>query len=409
MRWTALFISTLALACSADKPTTGKTAPKSAAPASAKPAPESAAAPASQAPPSKAAAPTTKAPAVTVAPVEISATLDDVLEGRRAGLAIKILDGKLRGIALRDRSNAPVFLDLAAKHPHPKVVAGALGAMSRTFTRRAGRGTVVDEDYRKVVRVRLRAKNPEIRLAAIEATRLLLSGKPEAPFVDLLLAETLNPHGPTRTQAVRQLVQLPVVQTGEPANDPIYAKVMAGLLAATKDAPPATLISVMERLARPITRQTPHFADFAALAVTHRASDDPGVRGAANLLFAQTASDKTAAAKALLPDLKHANGYVRGATIEALALINNPSAVHAIMPLVDDTTRAVHTVKTEPNDFPLLLDLGRQVGDVALGAVQALSKKGFSFKRVDLKRERQSVIDAAKAWYKKAGSKRPPL
>lgn len=416
MRRTALLIPLLTLACGDGKKPPETKAPVSAAAASApsqsapQSAPQSAAeAPASAAPESKAAASEAPVAGVTVAPVAISATLDEAGQRTRMDLAGKILDGKLKGLALRNRKNAPFFLDLAASHPHPKVVAGALGAMSRTFTRDDDKGTPVDEDYRKVVRVRLEAKDQTIRLAALGATRLLVSGKPEAPFVDLLIAAAKSEDEATRTRASRILTQLSVVQTGEPANDPLLPKVLGALVAAAKDAPASTAATIMERLARPMTATTPHRAELAALALANRASADPGVRGAANLLFATTATDKAATAKALVADLAHADGYVRGATLEALGLLGHAPAVHAIVERLDDEAGAVHQIQTKPRPIPLALDYGRQVNHVALGALRDLSKKGFDFDRGDLKREPAAVIAAAKAWYKKAQKQIPPL
>lgn len=409
MRCTVLLICFLALACGDGKKPPETKAPTSAAPKSAAPA-STAKAPASEAseaPASK--APATAPRAVTVAPIDIAAKLDEKQQDGRIALATKILDGKLKGLALRNRRNAPILLDLAAKHPHPKVVVGALDAIARTFTSQAGKPNSVNEDYRKVVRVRMRATDPSIRLAAIGATRLLLAGTPEMPFVDLLIAETKSDDPAVRAHACRMLTQLNVVQSADQKNEPSYPKVMAALAAAAKDAPPAALITIMERLARPMSSDTPNRADFTALAAQHRSSDDPGVRGAANLLFATTATDKGAAAKALTADLKHANGYVRGATLEALGLLGHPPAIHAIVGLLDDDAKATHLVPAKPQAFPLALDYGRTVNAVALGALRELSKKRFDYKRSDLKREPAAVITAAKAWYKKAGKQIPSL
>jgi Trp operon repressor len=391
-------------ACGGDADKTPKAQPKSAASAAST-------APASTAPASKAKAPTSAAPktaapkAVTVAPVAIGHTLSPQAQDARQEIALKMLDGRMKALALRDRSNAVIFRDLAARHPHPKVVAMGLKGMGRTFSTRAGQHTAVDDDYRKVVRVRMSAPNPEIRLAAISAARLLAK---EPATADALIKLTSHAHAPTRVAAVRMLALLPYMQKGE-IDNPKYGEILTALLAASKQTDVATRVSVMERLARTITPKTPQREALAALATTQRADADPAVRGAANLLLATTAADKPATAKALAADLKHAHAYVRGATLEALGLLGHAPAVHVIVPLLTDDAQAKHVVPLEPRAIHLQLDYGRTVQAAALGALRALSKKGFDYKRGDLRKDAAAIIASAQAWYKKAGARIPKL
>ncbi|MGK0361955.1 MAG: hypothetical protein ACI9U2_004275 [Bradymonadia bacterium] len=409
MRWmvpsSGVMVVVMVFGCGEAK--TPTPAPTSDAPAS-KASGSDAPASTTPAPVSKA-APATRAAAVTVAPVVISHVLTPAEQDARQALALKILDGKLKGLALRNRKNAVIFRDLAAKHPHPRAVAGGLSAMGRTFSTRKGQGMQVDEDYRKVVRVRMRASNPLIKVAALDAARLLLSGTPDPAFLDAVIKMSQDADPTSRTAAVGALVSLPVVQAGEAVADPLYLKVTEALMSIEYVADSASLIILMERMARTIDSKNPAAPKLAAVAKQHQASKNAGVKGAANLLMATTSTDKVATAKVLVADLKHANAYVRGATIEALGLLANPSAVHAIMPLLGDTAQAVYSVETEPEPIPLRLDYGRTVQAVALGALRALSKKSFDYKRDDLRTNPTAIIDAAKAWYAKTSTSIPKL
>lgn len=409
MRWmvpsSGVIVVALAFGCGDSK--TPSPAPSSDAPAS-KAAASDAPGTTSPAPASKA-VPATRAAAVTVAPVAISHVLTPAQQDARQALALQILDGKLKGLALRNRKNAVIFRDLAAKHPHPRAVAGGLGAMGRTFSTRKGQGAQVDDDYRKVVRVRMGASNPLIKVAALDAARLLLNGTPDPAFLDAVIKMSKDNDPTSRTAAVRALVSLPIVQTGKAVADPLYLKVTEALMSIEYAADSAPLIILMERMARTLNLENPAAPKLAAVAKQHQASKNAGIKGAANLLMATTATDKVATAKMLIADLTHANAYVRGATIEGLALLANPSAVHAIMPLLGDTAQAVYSVETEPEPIPLRLDYGRTVQAVALGALRVLSKKSFDFKRGDLRTNPTAIIDAAKAWYAKSSTSIPKL
>lgn len=401
--------ASLLWACGGEADPSPKAQPKSAASA-ASTTPKTPATPAkttaSTAPATTAPASTAPAPkAVTIAPIAISHTLTPQAQDARETIALKMLDGRMKPLALRDRGSALAFRDLAAKHPHPKVVRQALLGMSRTFSTRAGKHAQVDDDYRKVVRVRLGATNPEIRLAALAAARLLAK---EQATLDTLIKLTAHAHAPTRVAAVRMLALQPIVQTGK-IDAPQYAPIMTALLSAAKQSDAATRVSVMERLARTITPKTPQREALASLATAQRSDADPAVRGGANLLFATTATDKPAAAKALVADLKHAHAYVRSATLEALGLLGHAPAVHAIMPLLSDAAPARHIVPNQPKAIHLQLDGGRTVQAAALNALRMLSKKGFDYKRGDLRKDPAAIIASAQAWYKKAGARIPKL
>ena len=386
----------------------GEAKPPAVTPSSGAPASAASDAPASEVPANEApatiasAAPSTSTAAVTVAPVAISYTLTAAEQDARQALALKILDGQLKGLALRNRKNAVIFRDLAAKHPHPRVVAGGLAAMGRTFSTRKGQGTQVDEDYRKVVRVRMGASNPQIIVAALDAARLLLGSEPEPAFLDAVIALSGGAEPIGKTAAVRTLVSLPFIQSGE-VKSPFYDKTMLALIGPLGDADDAARTIIMERLARTLTPAHANASSFAAIALKNRSSDDPGVKAAANLLLATTSADKAVAAKLLASDLKHPNAYVRGATLEALGLLGHAPAAHAIMPLLEDTADAIHSVDVEPEAIPLRLDAGRSVQAAALSALRALSKQKFDFKRGDLRKDPAAIVAAARAWFAKAG------
>lgn len=417
MRWmvpnSGVLVVALALVWGCGEAQKPAPAPKSAASAAsgsaAKAAGTDAPASAATTAPASNAAPTTRAAAVTVAPVAITYALSAAEQDTRQGLALKILDGKLKGLALRNRKNAVIFRDLAAKHPHPRVVAGALTAMGRTFSSRKGRGAQIDEDYRKVVRVRMGATNPLIKVAALDAARLVLSGTPDPTFLDAVIAMSQQDEPISKAAAIRTLVSLPIIQTGEAVKDPLYTKVTSALLASTASADDAARTIFIERMARTMTPKNPIAAQLGAMAKAQRGSKNPGVAGAANLLLATTSADKAATAKLLVADLKHADGYVRGATLEALGLLGHPAAVHAIMPLLGDSAKAVYSIDVEPEAIPVRLDYGRTVQAAALGALRALSDKKFDYKRNDLAKDANPIVDAAKAWYAKAGASIPKL
>lgn len=336
-------------------------------------------------------------------------TLDEAAKTAAKAIEGKIERERFSYDLIKDKANANAFLHLAATSTNKDVVLASLRAMNSAFTSydKSTDRTLADENYARVVLMKIQDPDGAIQAAAIEAATHSVSGKDAHKKVADALADLAanHPKPEGRYAAIDTLGRI----SGLAKNKEWVGPVVKAL-----DAKEPWLVS--EALWN-LRFKLYDYSDKSGMKdklVTLLKHSDPGVRGYAAETLASLAGWDDATQKeygALVePLLDDPNTFTKSAAMSALASLRYKKAFHKIITFVEDTNKNTYDIKDwrELNG-----DAGRQhhdgsawstVGDAALSAIRSVShstpkkfeyKINYNTKEADLK----AAAAEAKKWY----------
>lgn len=329
-------------------------------------------------------------------------------EKQKLGRLYKAIKGKTVNFPKKEASrkqNARLFTYAAATSTKPERVIAALSAMRRSH----GPGKAkVDADFANVVAYHLKSKDPRVLQHALGAAALGLHGLgSKTP----LLAEVINVGAQPSSSAARFLalntlrslaadqhteatVQL-FTTSLEDKEPSVVASALSGLIQA----------SAAVKTAAPIVEKTLPLAKHA----------DPGVRGLAIEVLGKIAGDRPDTTATALAALSDTHPFVRASACNALGSVGQASAIHALVPLVEDGASSHYELggwkqlSGKPGTAEFEASPLRTVSDAAQRAVATLSAGGLKLEPVakhDTAAGLKHNADATKAWY---ASEKPRL
>ena len=232
-----------------------------------------------------------------------------------------------------DRKNAHLFVALAASGEGPELLAAALQAMDTGWTHaEGGAREPVNEDYRRVVRARLRHDDRRVVGMAMHAAgHALMTPAGDRPIEAALVEIFSRSDDPAARYGALQALS----QGGH------QSEAFQGVLrlALSDDSP--FVVSAALR-----------FLGFVAYAMEAVGIDltglfgheDPGVRGRA-MTLAPVLMGRSDARAALFRGLSDAHPYVRSASAAALGALGEKSAIHRLMALTGDEMEDTYTLR----------------------------------------------------------------
>lgn len=230
------------------------------------------------------------------APVKLkkAASADAVSTGE--ALAGKLNNGRFPGAEERDPRNGMAFLHLAANHDDPKVVAAALRAMSYTWrssSRKGSKRQVMNADYIAVVRARLADADGAVRLQALRAARLPLSGKrPDKGTLDAVLAILARPEAANQLAALTALGNVRDFATPRAAKGPIKGQVIDAIMPLLLSKEAHVLAGALDRLAKSAFPAMPKAKALAGHSLRLAKHPEAAVRGESMRLATALAGKK---------------------------------------------------------------------------------------------------------------------
>jgi len=315
-----------------------------------------------------------------------------------------------------DESNASLFIHLAATSSSPEVVVAALDAMRTTFSsghRPKPREPRGGDDYGTVVALRLQSEHAEILAAAIEAARPALSGaRPFAPMIDeLCVVAQSHPNVGARVRALKALGEVPHYQK--------HDSIVRALLGVLESDGPAVLATALDYAARHQARELLEQDAFREHAIRLLRHSDPAVRGRAARLAALLAPKDVGVVAPVVTMLHDAQPCARAFAALALVDIHDPSAIHALLPLVADMANARYRIRYKDLDgrnaqVAYFTKRRSLVHDRIVQAISALSEQtAVPFVpppelAASPAQGRQRTAEAARQWYAANQSQLPP-
>jgi HEAT repeats len=303
------------------------------------------------------------------------------------------------------KQNARLFTYAAATATkHQRIVAG-LSAMRLSY----GPGKAkVDADFANVVAYHLKSKDPIVLQKAFVAAGVGLQGLgAKTP----LLAEVLSV-GAQQSSSAGRLAALSALRNL--AADQHTEETVQLFAASLGDKEPSVVASALSGLsqasaavktAAPIVEQTLPLAKHA----------DPAVRGLAIEVLGKIAGDRPETTATALAALSDTHPFVRASACNALGSVGQASAIHALVPLVEDGASSHYELggwkqlSGKPSSIEFEASPLRTVSDAAQRAVATLSAGGLKLEPV-AKQETAAGLkrnaDATKAWY---ASEKPRL
>ncbi len=285
--------------------------------------------------PAESAAPAVPAALVVLTPEE-SARIPSITAELRNGTFSR---------AVVTKENAKIFLSLAETATDPNILTAALRALPTTWThsaRYADRYEVLTPEFSTVILSRLGHENGQVQAAAMKAAiKCILGDTPNAEVASRLTELATNHATPAgRYEAMEALWNSSVIR-----NTPAQ---IAPYVAALDAAEPWLVSGSLFRLRSFGSgwNDQPGLRTKLRTLLTHT---DPGVRGrAADALASVVGSrdpERDAVAQAILPLLSDPNPYTRSAAATALASLDYRAAVHAIVPLLNDTEGNTYEIR----------------------------------------------------------------
>lgn len=303
------------------------------------------------------------------------------------------------------KSNAKLFMYLAATSDDPVVVAASLQAIQASYSHRSPQKEKPDADLDRVLTKHLGAKDPSILGRALMASRVsLMRPDPNPRLVDAIvkLAAT-HPDGPGRYGILDALNVLRAA-----ARTPEVVGVFRSSLQSKE---PYVLSAALNGLHQDAGKQklTAELRD-QVLELTR--NDNPGVRGRALQLLSSLGSDEhpptLEAARAALED---EHPYVRAEACEALARLGHKASIHELMGRIEDEERSLYDLRGwklldgRTGNVRHRVTKHARVQESALAAIASLSDEQLTLERIDRKQahaSREKNIALTKAWYAKA-------
>ncbi len=321
---------------------------------------------------------------------------------------------------LKERSkkkNALIFLYLAAQGKNEKVVAAALQAMGKSWTHstRNEKRMLVNGAYKKVVRTRLSSKRKNILGRALEAVPPAIAGKEPDKNMIKILVRTLekNTDASVRFGVIEAVSHVRLFQKD---------KSIAKALRKTLDDKEAFVVSQALFRLRTSSQQLVLRDSFFQKTKELLGHQDPGVRGRATVFVARLAKEdeKQSLVALLEPLLQDKHAFVRSSAATALAQLGSLKSAHAMMALLDDSTRNTYAIPFtqitgEKRKVHHDGSAWSRVDDAVLYALKTLTvplkEKKFVYRKVEYKTEKKDIAEAikdARKWYKRHKKSLPP-
>lgn len=291
---------------------------------------------------SPAAEPTQEASAQAREPAARDETLevavDDATKAQAAGLAPLVEKEFKFPWDKRKPDNAKAFLYLAARGGSDDVVAAALYAMAETF----GSGKeLLSDDYKKVVRARLRSRSDVVVGGALAASKDLVDDEGKdascAEAINEIVAKHSNPSA--RYEATSLLLYV-----YDSVKDPKTVNALLLAMDAPENYVRSAAINILQARQFQIGARR---AEVLAAGKRLIGDPDPGVRGRALELVARMAKQDNAVAdvaSALVGRLDDESPFVRSVAARMLSWVDYRPAIDKIVTLMSDTAPNTYAI-----------------------------------------------------------------